>query len=62
MNDASGGIAEIIFMDVVIVITVFFLEKRVLCKNQCYKKIKYNNLEMIKPENREKLWEEIRNN
>ena len=56
---SNGRVMHIIFMDVAILAAVFYIEKKILGHFPIYKKIKYNNLEMIKPENKEKLWKEI---
>ena len=57
----SISLAEIILLNGSIVLVVFSLEKYGFCQTPNTKKIKYNNLKLIKPGDKEKLLSDIYN-
>ena len=51
---------ELIILDAVILAGVFFLDGNLLFRQELYKTIRYENIEMIKPENNELLMEDLK--
>ena len=57
---AKGGWDELLFVNALILSLTFLLETNVLMKKELGKTILYENIEMIKPDNEEKLLEDLR--
>ncbi len=56
---AKGSWEEIMFYNSIILLAVFILESRFLLKSESTKLIYYDNIEMLKPENRLKLIDDL---
>lgn len=57
---AKGGWDELAFLNLLIIVVAALLETDILFKKELGKSIMYENIEMIKPENHEKLLEDLR--
>ena len=58
---SKGGWDELSLINSIILLLTFLLETNVLMKKELGKAIQYENIEMIKPENHQKLLEDLRN-
>ncbi|MBI5540406.1 MAG: DUF4956 domain-containing protein [Bacteroidia bacterium] len=58
---AKGGWDELLLINFIILSVTTLLETGVLMKKELGKTVQYENIEMIKPENHEKLLEDLRN-
>jgi hypothetical protein len=56
----KGNILEIVIINAIIISTAFLLDGNLLMKTEFVKNIQYENIELIKPENHEKLIEDLR--
>ena len=57
---ARGGWDELVLINLIILILTWLLESNILMKKELGKIVMYENIEMIKPENQEKLLEDLR--
>ena len=57
---SEGGWDELSLINAIIIIVTLLLETNVLMKRELGKSVAYENIEMIKPENHEKLLEDLR--
>ncbi len=57
---AKGGWDELLLINLIIIVVTTLLETGVIMKKENGKTILYENIEMIKPENHEKLLEDLR--
>lgn len=57
---AKGGIEELLLINAIVLVVTWLLETNVLMKKELGKTIQYENIEMIKPENQEKLLDDLR--
>jgi hypothetical protein len=57
---SRGGWDELSLINLIILTASFLLESNILMKRELAKVIQYENIEMIKPENHEKLLEDLR--
>jgi len=57
---ARGGWDELALINAIIIVMALFLETNILMKKELGKIVMYENIEMIKPENQEKLLEDLR--
>lgn len=58
---SKGGWDELSLINIIILIFPYLLETNILMKKEEGKVIQYENIEMIKPENHEKLIEDLKN-
>ena len=58
---AKGGWDELLLINFIILAVATLLETGILMKKEMGKTVQYENIEMIKPENHEKLLEDLRN-
>ena len=57
---ARGGWDELVLINALIILLTLFLETNILMKKELGKIVMYENIEMIKPDNQEKLLEDLR--
>ena len=57
---AKGGWDELVLINGIIIVVTLLLETNILMKKELGKLISYENIEMIKPENHEKLLNDLR--
>ncbi|MEK6615844.1 MAG: DUF4956 domain-containing protein [Bacteroidota bacterium] len=57
---SKGGWDELSLINAIIIIVTLLLETNLLMKRELGKSVSYENIEMIKPENHEKLLEDLR--
>ncbi len=58
---AKGSWEEVSFYDLIILVTVYILELRLVSKPESSKIIYYDNIEMLKPENKNDLLNDLKN-
>ncbi|MGL4597821.1 MAG: DUF4956 domain-containing protein [Bacteroidia bacterium] len=56
----KGNILEIVIINAIIISTAFLLDGNLLMKTEFVKNIQYENIELIRPENHEKLLADLR--
>jgi len=57
---AKGGWDELALLNIIVLIVTWLLESNILMKRELGKLVSYENIEMIKPENHEKLLADLR--
>ena len=57
---ANAGMAELMVINTIILLVTWLLETNVLMKKELGKTIQYENIEMIKPENQQKLLNDLK--
>jgi|ERR1035437_351281 hypothetical protein len=57
---AKGGMGELILINAIILIVTWLLESNILMQKELGKEILYENIEMIRPENQQKLLNDLR--
>ena len=57
---SKGGWDELSLINAIILVVALLLETNILMKRELGKSVQYENIEMIKPENHEKLLEDLR--
>jgi len=58
---AKGGWDELLLINAIIIVVTLLLETNLIIKKENGKTVQYENIEMIKPENHQKLLEDLRN-
>jgi len=58
---AKGGWDELLLINSIIIVVTLLLETNLIIKKENGKTVQYENIEMIKPENHQKLLEDLRN-
>jgi len=61
LTDTTSSIMEIVFTNLVVIFITYGLEKRWLLKHESSKKIHYEKINLIKPENHNELIEDLQN-
>lgn len=57
----KGTYFETTIVNAFVILTAFLLDSNVIIKNECVRSVQYEKIENIKPENHEKLIEDLRN-
>jgi len=61
LSNKKVSYAELLFTNLILIVITFYLEKIWKLRHESRKIIEYENIELIKPENRDKLIEDLKN-